>query len=242
MGTINTTTLYPNTYTKLGSAIDLSTEVEGILPITNGGLGVSAVSAGRVALGLTDYATLATAVPIISGGTGQSTVSAARTAFGLTNFATLVSAVPMLSGGTGQTTLSGTQVALEIHSSSTPSFSALSITETVSAAYFRATGGIPSVVDSPNAGTSPAAAISGSDTSFLVRLSSGSADTDTGTIFTVTYAKTYTTVPKVTFNACNAAAVSAYFFVVPALTGFNFNTTVALGFNTTYLWNFHVLQ
>jgi hypothetical protein len=39
MGTINTTVLYPNTITKLGSAIDLAGEVSGVLGTTHGGLG-----------------------------------------------------------------------------------------------------------------------------------------------------------------------------------------------------------
>jgi len=52
MGSYIDTKLYPNTYTKLGSAIDLDSEVNGVLTVVNGGTGSPTASAARVNLGV----------------------------------------------------------------------------------------------------------------------------------------------------------------------------------------------
>ena len=83
MGSYIDNKLYPNTYTKLGSAIDLDSEVNGVLTVVNGGTGSPTASAARVNLGVGTIGTLNTVVPVASGGTGSPTASAARVNLGV---------------------------------------------------------------------------------------------------------------------------------------------------------------
>jgi hypothetical protein len=79
MGTANTTSLFPSTITKLGSAIDLdSSEVRGVLGFANGGTNADSLSGAQSALGIGAIGTLGSPVPILSGGTGATSASAAR--------------------------------------------------------------------------------------------------------------------------------------------------------------------
>jgi hypothetical protein len=79
MGSANTTSLFPSTITKLGSAIDLdSSEVRGVLGFEHGGTNADSLSGAQSALGIGAIGTLGSPVPILSGGTGASSASAAR--------------------------------------------------------------------------------------------------------------------------------------------------------------------
>lgn len=81
-------------------------DTDTIIPVANGGTGVTTLAGIRNALGLGNTTG---AVPIANGGTGATTVEGARNALGLGNTA---GALPVANGGTGQTTTQATLTSL----------------------------------------------------------------------------------------------------------------------------------
>lgn len=105
-------------------------------------------------------------------------------------------------------------------------------------------GLVPTVVAGLGVGTPTGLAVTGTDTSGMINVTTGTA-VGSNILTTVTFTSAYTTAPKVIFSAANENAGTHYsrVYVTSTTTGFSLVcSSTALSNTTQYQWNYHVIQ
>jgi hypothetical protein len=115
----------------------------------------------------------------------------------------------------------------------------------IRARHFLGLGSTPSIAAGAGAGTGPSVTLVGTDTSFTVSLTTGSAPSTSAVAFTVTFATTYSQSVYPTFSAASqtAGAFSGAYVNAATITtsSFEFKVgTTGLSATTGYQWYFRV--
>lgn len=112
--------------------------------------------------------------------------------------------------------------------------------------HLASSGSAPSISSGAAACTTPTVSVSGTDTSGLVTVTSGTGCGATGKLATITFANAYAVAPRVTLTAATSTAAGLTQIYVDSgtisTTAFDLNTNTAPADSTTYKWYYHVIQ
>lgn len=103
-------------------------------------------------------------------------------------------------------------------------------------------GNTPVIVASPAACSSPLATISGTDTTGIITITTGTGCNASGELATVTFNTAYTTAPQVELTAANEAASLLPIYRNTAPTGFTLYIPSKASAKTTYMFSYFTAQ